>query len=177
MFDAQRRINVIQCTHEVSDQPDVLLSAVLGSCIAVCAHDDVARVGGMNHILLPGDRDEGSSNQPNMYGINLMELLLNGLYAHGARKKNLQFKLFGGASMFKMGLDIGTRNVDFISQFMRDESLNVVSSSLGGKAGRRVEFHPVSGRTRQKLVSADVAEIRSARAPAPTQDSGDIELF
>ena len=36
---------------------DLILSTVLGSCVAACLYDPIAKVGGMNHFLLPG-RDE-----------------------------------------------------------------------------------------------------------------------
>ena len=38
----------------VSTEPAVIYT-VLGSCVAVCLFDPVRRIGGMNHILLPGE--------------------------------------------------------------------------------------------------------------------------
>ncbi|MFN7184698.1 MAG: chemoreceptor glutamine deamidase CheD, partial [Thermomonas haemolytica] len=44
----------------VSDE-DIVITTVLGSCVAACIWDRHAHVGGMNHFMLPGgesgDRD------------------------------------------------------------------------------------------------------------------------
>ncbi len=40
---------------------DIVLMAVLGSCIAACLWNGRARVGGMNHLMLP-DRDIGDGS-------------------------------------------------------------------------------------------------------------------
>ena len=34
---------------------DIVLSTVLGSCVAACMWDRTAKVGGMNHFMLPGE--------------------------------------------------------------------------------------------------------------------------
>ncbi len=46
------RHNVLQGEYEVSRDPHLVLTTVLGSCIACCLFDPVAKVGGMNHFLL-----------------------------------------------------------------------------------------------------------------------------
>ena len=47
-----RRIPIVQGEHKVVAVPDVMITTVLGSCVAVCLQDPVARIGGMNHFLL-----------------------------------------------------------------------------------------------------------------------------
>lgn len=182
MFPNERRMSVIQGTHSTSDESDVVLSAVLGSCIAVCAYDELAGVGGMNHILLPGTQNNNVPTQNALYGANLMELLLNNLFSKGAMKKRLKLKLFGGASLLGSSMNVGPSNVEFISRFVETEGLEVVSSSLGGGQGRQIEFHPVSGRSRQKfLVDAEAQKLppvpAAPRIPAASKDAGEIELF
>jgi hypothetical protein len=55
-----RKVHVIQGEFHVSDGDDVIMTTILGSCVAACMRDPVARVGGMNHFLLPGATgDEG----------------------------------------------------------------------------------------------------------------------
>ena len=76
-----------------------MLTTLLGSCVAACLRDPVARIGGMNHFLLPG-QEAGEGAQRSVgetYGVHLMELLVNGLLRRGARRDRLEGKLFGGA--------------------------------------------------------------------------------
>lgn len=41
-----RRIHVGQGEHQISSDPDVMLSTILGSCVAMCLRDPVAGIGG-----------------------------------------------------------------------------------------------------------------------------------
>lgn len=177
MFENMARVSVVQRSHYVTSDDKTVLSAVLGSCVAVCAFDETMGIGGMNHMLLPDAREGSQSANSKLYGANLMELLLNELYKKGARRQYLQFKLFGGGKLANNGFDAGERNIEFITEFVKNEKLNVVSSSLGGKSGRRIEFHPISGRSRQKLLIDKPIE---TIAPVQTEvipETGTMELF
>jgi chemotaxis protein CheD len=87
---------VIQGEFKVSDDPNVVLSTILGSCVAACMRDPVAGVGGMNHFLLPGQAN-GTGGEATRYGVHLMELLINGLLKKGARRERIEAKIIGGA--------------------------------------------------------------------------------
>ena len=177
MFDQPNKVNVTQCTHYATNDETVLCAAVLGSCVAVCAHDPVLKIGGMNHILLPGKSDAGDP-RVGMFGTNLMELLLNDLIKMGASKNRMEFKIFGGARLLNSSADAGTNNAKFIMEFAENEALNVISSSLGGDKGRRVEFHPATGKSRQKFLSdTGFPEPVAKPVKVEVESSGDMELF
>ena len=96
-----KRLHVVQGEYAVSGDPDVMMGTILGSCVAACVRDPVAGVGGMNHFLLPGDKDSagaGGGPQGQRYGVQSMELLLNALYrAHvlgGKRASGADAPLF-----------------------------------------------------------------------------------
>ena len=72
-----KRVHVIQGEYQVTTDPDVVLSTILGSCVAACLRDPVAGVGGMNHFLLPGDGGQSGGGESARYGVHLMELLIN----------------------------------------------------------------------------------------------------
>ena len=76
-----RRLTVAQGDSLASTDPNVLLTTVLGSCVAVCLHDGNVGVGGMNHFLLadPAPLAEEESHLLNRYGLHSMELLINGM--------------------------------------------------------------------------------------------------
>lgn len=173
------RLHVIQGSHAVSADPEVMMTTILGSCVAACIRDPVAGVGGMNHFLLPEAPDAGGSPD-RRYGVQSMELLINGLLRLGARRDRLEAKVFGGGRMLSGVTDIGARNAEFVQRFLADEEIPVVGASLGGSAARRIQFWPGSGRARQHLI-ADTNVVREERAalapPRPPEDAGDLELF
>ena len=160
------------------DDPETVLTTILGSCVAACMRDPVAGVGGMNHFLLAQASGYEKDSELVRYGAHAMELLINGLLSRGARRERLEVKLFGGAKLFDGLQDVGEGNATFAERFIRDEGLQMVGSSLRGRLARRIEFWPVSGRVRHRFVE----EAPAYEAPASTPvrslpDSGALELF
>ncbi|MEC8196132.1 MAG: hypothetical protein VX228_07415, partial [Pseudomonadota bacterium] len=45
---------LLQGDVEVSQNQDIVMTTILGSCVAACMWDETAGIGGMNHFLLPG---------------------------------------------------------------------------------------------------------------------------
>lgn len=178
---AERRVHVVQGEFHVSGDPGVVLTTILGSCVAACLRDPVARLGGMNHFLLPGDGggDGGEAPDAMRYGVHAMELLVNGLLRAGARRERLEARLFGGARMLQGLTDVGRQNADFAEGFLRRERIALAGASLRGDRGRRVQFWPHGGRTRQMLLDGGDSAVFAAErraGPAPS-DAGTVELF
>jgi chemotaxis protein CheD len=178
---AEKLQHVIQGEYAVTDDQSIVLTAILGSCVACCLHDPLARVGGMNHFLLPGDVSSGDDSL--RYGVNSMELLINGLLRRGARRDRLEAKLFGGARVLAGLSDVGSQNAAFARRFLKAEGIPTVAESLGGDQARRVRFSPTTGAARQLLLekvdqTALAAEAPRRKAPAPEpQSTGDLDLF
>jgi chemotaxis protein CheD len=169
---------VVQGEFHVTADPDVVLTTILGSCVAACLRDPLAQVGGMNHFLLPG-RGEDAGGDTVRYGAHAMELLVNGLLREGARRERLEAKLFGGARMLEGLTDIGTQNAEFAKYFLQQERIAFTGGSLRGDRGRRVQFWPASGRARQIIIEQGEAPVFAAerRAKAAPTDVGPVELL
>jgi chemotaxis protein CheD len=171
------RIPIIQGDFAVSDVEGSVITTVLGSCVAACIFDPVAKVGGMNHFLLPGSSEKGEDDRSSRYGVFLMEKLLNGLYQKGAIKKRLEVKLFGGAQVIDARSDIGKKNAEFARSFIQNEGLTLVSTSLGGLQGRRVEFEPCTGKARQKFIGMAAPEPEPKKVATELESAGDVDFF
>jgi chemotaxis protein CheD len=172
----ERKLNIVQGEFQVSNDPRLVLTTLLGSCVAACIRDPEAGIGGMNHFLLPGDEDSHGKQ----YGVQAMELLVNGLLKKGARRDRLEAKLFGGAHLFSGLTEVGSQNASFAQTFLKDEGIRFVGGSLQGNQGRRLQYWPVSGRARQILLAkSDTAVIAAERARnfSPASDAGALELF
>lgn len=170
----EKTVNVTQGEFKLSDDPSVVLSTLLGSCVSVCLHDPVRKIGGMNHFLLAEDRS-GSSGEVK-YGVHAMELLINALIKQGADRGRLVAKAFGGAKMDGNLRDIGTGNITFAREFLAREGIKCEGESFGGLQARRVQFWPTSFRARQRLVPRETVKETPApvvKAPVPAE----IELF
>lgn len=175
----ERSMHVVQGEFRVIRDPRVVLTTILGSCVATCVWDDVACVGGMNHFLLPGD--DGASSDHVKYGVNAMELLINGLLKEGAARSRLRAKLFGGAHVVQSLGDIGAKNAAFAQKFLGLECIPCVGQSLGGERARRIRFWPTTGRASQFLLApTQASELLAERQLQPTPAdpaAGKVELF
>ncbi len=90
---------------------DEIILTILGSCISVCLYDEVNKISGINHFMLPESRRSGeisNSNQfyndlyenPSLrYGSYSMELLINEMLKLGGQKKYMLAKVFGGGNV------------------------------------------------------------------------------
>lgn len=176
-----QRVTIIQGEHAVSAQPDVLITTLLGSCIAICLHDPVARVGGMNHFLLgaPAQDQRIAAADQQRYGVHALELLVNAMMKQGASRPRLRAHLYGGADMMQGLGAIGTANAEFARRLLATEGIALGHSALGGSAARRVEFLPHDGKVRSWTVAeAGLPPTPTAPAPtAPPARAGDLELF
>jgi chemotaxis protein CheD len=171
----QKRIPVIQGDCLVTADPNVLYTTVLGSCIAVCMFDSHAKVGGMNHFLLPGSTDLNSKDM--RYGVNSMELLINGVLKLGADRSNLQCKIFGGGEMRKSFTNIGVSNQKFTREFLKAEGFPCVAENLGGTLARKLQFSPCDGKVRHMLIPASESPIEQVGAKGLSGNGPSIELF
>jgi len=156
-FNAQI-INVSLGGQELASAEGDILSTVLGSCVAACLRDPIARVGGMNHFLLPGEpaapADGGARDM--RFGVTAMELLINALLKAGALRSRLEAKVFGGAAVLgRKGADsVGGRNAAFALRFLACECIPVAAHDLGGDAARRAYYEPATGRAWVNRIAA-----------------------
>ncbi|WP_042880777.1 chemoreceptor glutamine deamidase CheD [Cupriavidus necator] len=140
---------------------DMVLTTVLGSCVAACIRDETAGVGGMNHFMLPDDDfgggggggGGGSGGADRMlsasmrYGSYALEVLINELLKMGARRERLEAKVFGGGAVLAnmTTLNIGDRNADFVLRYLKAEEIRVAAQDLRGPHARRVSYFPTGG--------------------------------
>ena len=167
----------------VSADPEIVLTTTLGSCVAVCLHDEHAGCGGMNHFLLPNgnaNRREGWG-VPERYGCFAIESLVNALINAGCERGRLSAKVFGGARMIASSVDVGGANAAFALDYLEREGIPVLATDLGGVQGRVVRLHPTSGRTMRRLVRERTvldAEARlSQELHREAEKGGTVELF
>lgn len=143
----KKRVNIHIGEYHASDRPTVIYTLV-GSCVAVCLYDPVRKIGGMNHILLPGQADLKKFDMPARYGINAMELLINKIMRLGGDRRSLIAKAFGGAHLLPSipkGTGVGKKIAEFVVEFLRKESIRVVRQDLEGHESRKVYFHTDTG--------------------------------
>lgn len=137
----------------VSDK-EVILETLLGSCVATCLFDKKKKIGGMNHILLPGCIKENNAQamidkKDDKFGIFALDKLLNKMKDLGADRKNLIAKIFGASyvygnySYFK----IQEENVEFVKAYMDMIKIPIVENVTYLKHPIRIKLNTHTGQT------------------------------
>jgi chemotaxis protein CheD len=167
-------ILITQGEFAVSEEPDLVISTLLGSCVACCLWDDTAGIGGMNHLLLGGEL-KGASAGYDLAGVAEMECLINEIIKRGGRRAHLKAKIFGGAKMLSNLGRIGENNAQFAHDYLKQEGIPCLNSSVGGTSARAVRFWGATGRAIMRLVANEVDE---KPVLTPAQAAGnEMELF
>ncbi len=163
---------------------DLLIMTTLGSCIAACLWDRTARIGGLNHFMLPeaGGGDTAGGN--GRYGSYAMELLINEMLKRGASRGSLEAKVFGGGQVIAgmNSINIGERNTRFVFDYLKTERIPVVSKDVLDIYPRKVCFFPASGKAMVKRLAPTVAasllaKERAAQQAIPADAGGSVDLF
>ena len=127
----------------------MMIVTVLGSCVAACIRDRVSGIGGMNHFMLPDGGESGRPSASSMrYGSYAMEVLINQLLKAGARRENLEAKVFGGGNVLQgfTSINVGERNARFVRDYLRDANIRILAEDLNDIHPRKVYFCPETGK-------------------------------
>jgi chemotaxis protein CheD len=165
----------------------MLIVTVLGSCVSACIRDRVSGIGGMNHFMLPdsGNDADSPASASMRYGAYAMEVLINQLLKAGARRDNLEAKVFGGGNVLRgfTTINVGERNARFVRDFLRAEKIRTVAEDLNDVHPRKVYFFPATG----KVLVKKLKQLNNYTLVKREQDyasrlkthsvSGDIDLF
>ncbi len=162
-FSHIRRMRDSRFPHEIAAilpgeffvSPDpMIVYTVLGSCVSACVRDPFARVGGMNHFMLPKPKDAGTDSwgESTRYGSYAMESLINEILKRGGNKGRLEIKLFGAGKIYDGNIDVGARNAEWVMDYLRAEGLSACKTDLGDVYPRKIYYFTESGRVLMKKI-------------------------
>ncbi len=178
-------VKILPGEYFVHDE-DILIMTTLGSCIAACIWDRNARIGGMNHFMLPDNGAEGGQASGGRYGSYAMELLINEMLKRGASRASMEAKVFGGGQVVAgmNTMNIGERNTAFVIDYLKTERIPIMSKDVLGIYPRKVCFLPASGKAMLKRLAAShpeslLAQDRAAASKAKPEATGggSVDLF
>lgn len=147
------------------DLQTTLVCLGMGSCVAFMAHDPVAQIAGMAHMVLP-DSTAGrvSTAAPAKFVDLAIPLVLARMEAMGASRGRLRIHLAGGAQMLQtsLALNIGERNTAAADQVLGALRLRVTTRDVGGMHGRTVRLSVATGAVDIRLAVSDKRAVQAA---------------
>lgn len=137
----------------ISKEPQ-WVTTILGSCVSICLFDRKNCIGGINHFMLPYWNGEGLESP--RYGNVAIFQLFQEMLDLGVNKEDVICKIFGGAEVLvehPSVFNVGQRNVELARKVILEMGIPVVSSSTGGKLGRKIHFNTGTGEVLQKYLA------------------------
>ena len=141
-------VKVLPGEYYVTSEDQVLVT-VLGSCLAVCLFDGQRGIGGMNHFLLPEPgRGSGLASTVTHHGVRIMEQLIEEMLRQGARRHQLEAKVFGAGNLPNDLLrhDATLRTVEFVHSYLDTEGIPLLGEDVLGAYARKIYIFPSSGK-------------------------------
>lgn len=148
----------------VTSSPTAVLTCIgLGSCIAVCAYDNVVKIGGMIHIVLPQHHSD-NPQEFSKYADTGVPLMLAKMIQNGANKDRLVVKIAGGSQMtvspgLKDTFKTGEKNLINIMAALDKVNIGLSAADVGGNLGRTVKLRISNGAVTVKTVNGIEREI------------------
>ena len=121
----------------------MLVTYALGSCIGICLHDPVLKLGALVHIMLPLNMETGRKN-PMKYADTGIRETLKQMEAKGASRSRITAKIAGGAMMFKDSSG-AMGNIDSVKLNLKKEGIRLLKEDVGGTVARTLLFDVNTG--------------------------------
>jgi chemotaxis protein CheD len=119
------------------------------------------------------------------YGTYAMEVLINELLKAGAKRENMEAKVFGGGNVLRgfTAINVGERNAKFVLDYLKAERMKVVAEDLNDIYPRKVYFFPRTGKVLVKKLKVEHNDTLRKREQdyasrlKTTSVGGEVDLF
>ncbi|WP_353682106.1 chemotaxis protein CheD [Tepidanaerobacter sp. EBM-49] len=138
--------------YKAAKSPYSLITLGLGSCVGVTLYDNLTKVGGLAHVMLPDSTLSGKKDyNPGKFADTAIDVLIEEMLKLGASKNRMVSKIAGGAQMFQIKsenniMQIGKRNVEAVRNKLNQLNIRIVAEDVEGNYGRTIEFFCEDGR-------------------------------
>ncbi len=135
-----------------------IIRTILGSCVGVTFWSARLGMGALTHCQLPRCPAHLGTNLNPAIGRRYVDFAIRDLTRQfdqlGARRSEIEVKLFGGADVLLVGDEsyarrtVGRLNCEAALEVVEAEGLLVKASSMGGTSGLNIRFDTRSGEVR-----------------------------
>jgi chemotaxis protein CheD len=131
-----------------------ILRTLLGSCVGVVFWYQQLGAGALCHPMLPRRPAKPAMNHRTPTNTRYVDFAIRNMASQfdalGARRSEVQIKLFGGADVLATNdsstrSTVGAMNREVALQVIEEEGFRIIASSLGGTKGMTIRFHTGTG--------------------------------
>jgi len=138
-----------------------ILHTLLGSCVGVTFWHRGLSIAALCHPMLPSHPHKTKGKLSLAAARRYVDFAIRDLAAQfdalGARRRDVEIKLFGGADVLrveehKSRPTVGRLNRERALEVLRAEGFAVAASRLGGPCGIHIDFYTATGEVRLRLL-------------------------
>lgn len=140
-------------------QKPTIINTILGSCVAVCLYCPPLKMGAMCHGVMPF-RPRGAADSFRFVDSSISYMVDALARQHGLVFSSLEAKLFGGADVLDLKLEvqrempaIGAQNIDAARKSLEQYGVPIIVEKVGGDSGYKLVFYSHTGDVFLKRVS------------------------
>ena len=131
-----------------------ILRTLLGSCVGIAFRVPRLGLGALCHPMLPRFPVKQALTMTRSAGRRYVDYAVRDLArqfdALGARRDEVEVKLFGGGDVLLTGNDatrptVGRLNIEVAIKVLEEEGFCIIASSLGGQRGINIYFNTQTG--------------------------------
>jgi len=148
----------------ITQDPGVITTLGLGSCVGIILYDKAIKTAGLAHIMLPSSKHIKNNENKAKFADTGIQLLLEKMLDKGCSKFRIIAKIAGGSQMFSFQtnneiMKIGQRNVLATKEILQLLNIPIIAEDTGGNYGRTIEFYPNNGKLIIKTIGHGIHEI------------------
>ena len=122
-----------------------LRAMAIGSCIVITAYDRNNEAGAMAHIMLFGSAP-GEESRKTKYAVDAVDELIKQMARTGTKKDDIEVVLVGGGNVLQKENDtICKRNIESVTELLKEKDIPVTASVLGGTQRKMVRLDVETG--------------------------------
>lgn len=140
-------------------QKPTIITTILGSCVAVCLYCPLLKMGAMCHGVMPF-RPKGAVDSFRFVDSSISYMVDALARQHGLVCSSLEAKLFGGADVLDLKLEvergmpaIGAQNIDAARELLDQYGVPIIAEKVGGDSGYKLVFYSHTGDVFLKRIS------------------------
>lgn len=146
--------------YRIVHTPQRIRTLGLGSCMGVVLYDEITKICGMAHIMLPDSRQISRNSNRRKFADTCISDMYHDLLLELVDSRKLVAKIAGGAKMLSAGLkneflNIGAQNYVAVIKKLAEFHIPVIAEDVGETFSRTIEFNPETGLLLVKAVGID----------------------
>lgn len=131
----------------VASAAAVLRASAIGSCVVVAAYDPTRAVGGMAHVMLPGEYSGEDPARKTRYAEDAIREMIHGLTQLNADMAGMRVFLVGGANVLGEGHDSpGAEIMQSLTGILHRRGIEIAATDVGGWERRSCVLDVARGR-------------------------------